>query len=168
MTASSQISQSSEPCEVSFYHLTQGDLDKSVAKLLEKVYEANHRSVLCVKTEDDITHFNKLLWTFSSLAFLPHGSAQDGDPTQQPVYLTTTPEAPNNATILATVNAETIVDTGLFKRCLDIFNGHDNDAVTKARQRWTQFKDAGHTLTYWKQDEAGRWYQEASSSPSSS
>ena len=155
-------------CEISFYHLTQGSLDKSVAKLLEKGFEAGHRSILVLDTQEELDHYNKILWTFSSLAFVPHGSDDDGDPAQQPLYLTTSLNTenprPNQATILATVNANTSLDTSGFKRCLDIFNGHDDDAVTKARARWKSFKAAGHKLTYWKQDENGRWFQEASSS----
>lgn len=151
-------------CEISFYHLTQGDLEKSVAKLLEKVYEAGHRSVLVLKNEDDMAQFNKLLWTFASMAFLPHGTTAEENPDQQPLLLSLTASHENNASILATVNASDHKDTAGFKRYLDIFNGHDDDAVTQARSRWKHYKDLGHKLTYWKQDDGGRWYQEAASS----
>lgn len=152
------------PCEISFYHLTQGDLEKSVAKLLEKVFESGYRSNLVVATDEELDRFNKLLWTFSSLAFLPHGTVDEEHAEAQPLLLSKSPDSRNGAAILATVNAETVPDLGQFKRFLDIFNGHDDDAVTKARERWKHFKTAGHKLTYWKQDEMGRWYQEASSS----
>jgi DNA polymerase-3 subunit chi len=40
---------------------------------------------------------------------------------------------------------------------LEIFDGNSDDAVAAARTRWKAHKDAGHELTYWKQDEGGRW-----------
>lgn len=148
------------PCEISFYHLTQGEIDKSTAKLLEKAYQANLKSVLVLNSDEEVEHYNKLLWTFASLAFLPHGTQKDKNPERQPVYLSKQPETINDPSIVATVNAKDAFDMGPFKRCLDIFNGHDNDAVTKARQRWKLFHNAGYKLTYWKQNESGKWFQE--------
>lgn len=143
--------------EISFYQLTQGSLEKSVAKLLEKVYLAGLKSVLFFETSEALDIYNKLLWTFSSKVFLPHGSKKEGQRDEQPLWLTTTFENPNGADVLACVEGSTITDFADFKRCLDIFNGHDDDAITGARKRWKAYKEAGHALTYWKQNESGRW-----------
>ncbi len=143
--------------EVSFYHLTQGSLEKSVAKLLEKVYLAGMRSVLLFENAETLATYNKLLWTFSSLTFLPHGSKSEGQPEEQPLWLSTEFENPNEASVLACVEGTQISAFKDFKRCLDIFNGHDDDAVKEARKRWKAYKEAGHELTYWKQNEKGRW-----------
>tara|TARA_R110002095_G_scaffold88639_2_gene77436 strand:+ start:2467 stop:2919 length:453 start_codon:yes stop_codon:yes gene_type:complete len=143
--------------DISFYQLTQGSLEKSVAKLLEKVYLAGLKSVLFFETNDALEIYNKLLWTFSSKTFLPHGSSKEGQSKEQPLWLTTIFENPNEADVLAYVEGSTISDFANFKRCLDIFNGHDDYAVTGARKRWKAYKEAGHTLTYWKQNEKGRW-----------
>jgi very-short-patch-repair endonuclease/DNA polymerase IIIc chi subunit len=48
-----------------------------------------------------------------------------------------------------------------FERILDIFDGNDVQAVAKARQRWTAYKDAGHGLSYLKQTQTGGWEQKA-------
>ncbi len=148
--------------EISFYQITQGSLEKSVAKLLEKVYEAGMKSVLKVGSTESLDSYNKLLWTFSSFAFLPHSAKGDKfKANRQPLYLSTDIENPNKATVLATVDGTQLESDseGMsnFKRCLDIFNGHDDDAVTKARSRWKYYKTKGYVLTYWKQDEKGRW-----------
>ena len=37
-----------------------------------------------------------------------------------------------------------------------MFSGHDPDAVTEARVAWKSLR-AGNELTYWQQDESGRW-----------
>lgn len=147
--------------EISFYQLTQGAMDKSVAKVLEKVQGAGLRSVMLFENPETLDAYNKMLWTFSSLSFLPHGSATDGaplnDPKQQPLWLTPTFENPNGADVVACVEGTLLPDVKTFKRCLDIFNGHDDDAVLQARKRWVHYKDLGCVLTYWKQSESGRW-----------
>ena len=143
--------------EISFYHLTSGQMEKSAARLLDKVYEAKMKAILLLKDQDELDRYDTVLWTFSSKVFLPHGSSKDGNPECQPVWLTTTLENPNNAEILVSTSGQQIEDFGKFKRCLDIFNGHDDDAVIKARKRWKYYKDSNHTLTYWKQNEKGVW-----------
>ncbi len=114
-------------------------------------------SVLLFKKTETLALYNKLLWTFSSLTFLPHGSKLEGQPKEQPLWLSTDFENPNQAEVVACVEGTQLLDFKDFKRCLDIFNGHDDDAVKDARKRWKAYKKAGHALTYWKQNEKGRW-----------
>jgi DNA polymerase-3 subunit chi len=35
------------------------------------------------------------------------------------------------------------------------------DALAEARSQWKALKEAGHAVTYWQQDENGRWSQKA-------
>ena len=51
-----------------------------------------------------------------------------------------------------------------FERCLLLFDGHDGDAVQAARDRWKVFREAGHDLSYWQQDDSGRWADKAAQS----
>ena len=46
-----------------------------------------------------------------------------------------------------------------FARVLDMFDGHDSEAVEAARARWRDLKDAGYELTYWQQTAQGGWEQ---------
>ena len=41
--------------------------------------------------------------------------------------------------------------------CCELFDGNDEDAVKAARARWSAYKADGHELTYFQQDEQGRW-----------
>jgi DNA polymerase-3 subunit chi len=42
-----------------------------------------------------------------------------------------------------------------------VFDGEDPDAVAAARERWSEAKAQGFTVTYWQTDDAGRWQQKA-------
>jgi len=45
-------------------------------------------------------------------------------------------------------------------RVVYMFSGHDPDAVTEARAAWRVLRD-GNEVTYWQQDEQGRWAKKA-------
>ena len=46
---------------------------------------------------------------------------------------------------------------GDYDRCLDMFDGRDETAVQAARDRFRAARDAGHEVTYWKQNDRGGW-----------
>jgi DNA polymerase-3 subunit chi len=48
-----------------------------------------------------------------------------------------------------------------FKRVFELFDGRDDEAVAAARGRWKSYKDGGHALSYWQQDDRGRWIKAA-------
>ena len=87
--------------------------------------------------------------------WLPHGTAADGDPDLQPIWLSTEPDALNGARYLFMVEGTETDRLTAFDRVFDLFDGNDPDAVAAARTRWKQAKSAGHSLTYWQQTEAG-------------
>ena len=47
-----------------------------------------------------------------------------------------------------------------YNRVVYMFSGHDPDAVTEARVAWKALQ-AGNELTYWQQDDGGRWVKKA-------
>ncbi len=147
--------------EISFYHMTKSPLEKSLPKLLEKVYGAGLRAVVISDTQERIDRLNALLWTYSSAAFLPHGTAKEGFPEDQPIWLTTESENPNNSSILVVTHGQRVKTEDSFKRVLDLFDGNDETQLKSARQRWKDYQQQGHALTYWQQDEQGSWIKKS-------
>lgn len=142
---------------VSFYHLQRTSLDRALPKLLEKVLESGRRAVVIAGSEEQVEALGAALWTYEQRSFLPHGSAADGHADRQPVYLTAADENPNGSDVLVLVDGAASANLGAFDRVLDMFDGHDAEAVEAARARWRDLKDAGHELTYWQQTERGSW-----------
>jgi DNA polymerase-3 subunit chi len=147
--------------EVGFYHLTRVPLERALPRLLEKALEAGHRIVVLAGSEERVEALNAALWTYDDEAFLPHGSARDGRAADQPIWLTAQVENPNGATLLALVDGAEPPDLTPYARCLNLFDGNDDDAVAAARQRWAALKAAGHALTYWQQTPSGGWEKTA-------
>lgn len=143
--------------DIGFYHLVRSPLEKALPKLLEKVLESGARAVVMAGSEERVESLAVLLWTYHPNSFLPHGTARDGKPEVQPIWLTERDENPNGATILVLTDGASSEQVERYARCLEVFDGGDAEAVTRARERWRVYKDAGHNLTYWQQTESGGW-----------
>ncbi|MDF1720221.1 MAG: DNA polymerase III subunit chi [Minwuia sp.] len=141
--------------DIAFYHLTRKPLETALPELLEKVVERGLKAVVRAATEERVATLNELLWTYRKDAFLPHGSAEDGNGEQQPIWLTRGTDNPAGARVLLLVDGVAAADLDEFDRCLDLFDGRDDDAVAGARDRWRAARGAGHSVTYWKQGERG-------------
>lgn len=146
---------------VRFYHMTRTTLEHALPQMLEKTLERGQRAVVRANSEARVEALSGRLWTYHDRAFLPHGTAKDGRAERQPVWLTVADEAPNGAEVLFLTDgamSERVADYAL---CVLLFDGRDEEALAQARGQWKDFKDAGHDVTYWQQDEGGRWSQKA-------
>ncbi len=139
--------------DIAFYHLQRSPLAAVLPKLLEKAVAAPFRILVLAPGEAEVEKLNTMLWTYDADSFLPHGSAKDGWPDRQPIYLTATQENPNASTMLVQTGGAEHGGLDTFTRVLDIFDGNDETALGAARVRWKRYRDAGHTLAYWQQKE---------------
>ncbi len=146
--------------EVRFYHLlTQ---EQAVPVILTKALSGGRRVVVRLADEDSMRHFDDVFWTCNPESFMPHGTSHDKHPEKQPVYLTTEAENPNNADMLVLCNFQTVPENiDQFSLCCDFLNGQNDLSVQAGRARWKEYKQAGHTVTYWQQTETGGWEQKA-------
>ncbi len=142
---------------VDFYHLTRSSLEAALPRLLEKVLDSGARAVVMASSSERIEALDGHLWTYNDRSFLPHGSRADGQPEQQPIWLSESDENPNRATILVLADGARSDRVADYDRCLEIFDGNDEHAVTEARQRWKIYKEAGHEVSYFQQTERGSW-----------
>ena len=147
--------------QIGFYHLTRLPLEQALPKLLEKALAVGLRVVVLVGSAERVAVLDDRLWTYTDESWLPHGSARDGDPESQPVWLTDHDENPNGATVMVACDGAMPGAVGAYARCLDLFDGNDPDAVAAARARWKQWKAEGHELVYYQQTERGGWEEKA-------
>lgn len=146
--------------DIRFYHLRTTALDRALPQLLEKILARGDRTVVMAGSVERVSALDDALWTYNERSFLPHGTARDGYPEDQPVWLTTEAENPNGAKVLVLTDGAT-GDVGGWSMVLEIFDGNSDDAVAAARERWKTHKAAGHELTYWKQNDEGKWEKAA-------
>ena len=150
-----------KPADVMFYHLERQPLDRVLPLLIEKTLERGWRAVIQAGSEERLEALDASLWTYSEDSFLPHGTAKSGHPSEQPVYLTTGDDTPNGAGVRFLIDgAEPATFVGM-TRLVCIFDGRDEQAVAAARRQWKAARAAGCSLTYWQQNDDGRWEKKA-------
>ena len=146
---------------VFFYHLERQPLDAVLPKLLATSLERGWRVVVQAASEERVEALASQLWGFDEESFLPHGSKADGFPELQPVWLTALDENPNNANVRFYVDGAAVGDITGLTRAVIMFDGNDGEAVEVARAGWKRFRADGHEVSYWQQDEQGRWQNRA-------
>ncbi len=153
--------------DVHFYHLQRQPLERALPMLLEKCLERGWRAVVQLPTEERVAAIDEALWTYSDESFLPHGTARDGDGAMQPVHLTAGADNPNAASARVFVEGSealpvlALPDCEPYERVLVVFDGGDAEQLAAARLQWSALKKAGHAVTYWQQNEDGRWDKKA-------
>ncbi|MFO1185043.1 MAG: DNA polymerase III subunit chi [Bauldia sp.] len=147
--------------EILFYHLERAPLEDVLPGLLEKCLERSWRVVVQAGSEERVIALDAHLWSYRDEAFLPHGTAREGNAAAQPIWLTSGDENPNSANVRFLVDGAKCDDMSAYHRVVQIFDSRDADAVSDARSAWKSAQASGHTVTYWQQGEGGRWVKKA-------
>ncbi|MFC6687609.1 DNA polymerase III subunit chi [Jhaorihella thermophila] len=145
-----------------FYHLTRRPLEQTLPVLLEKARAAGWRVAVRGADAARLAWLDEVLWRGPEEGFLPHGLAGGPHDADQPVLLTTARAAANDpACLMAVDGAEVDADeVRALERVCILFDGHDPDAVNRARAQWKALTGAGCAAQYWS-EESGRWEKKA-------
>ena len=145
-----------------FYHLTRRPLVDTLAMLVGKSLEQGWRVAVRGVHEEGLQALDKALWLGPEDGFLPHGLADGTHDADQPVLLTTSPEAGNGPQCVMSVHGARVeaAEVASLERVCVLFDGNDPEAVDHARGQWKALKDAGASAQYWS-EESGRWEKKA-------
>ena len=151
--------------ETLFYHLERRAIEEVLPELLERTLARNWRALVCCDSAERVQVLDTLLWTYREDSFLPHGCGGDGLASDQPILITTELELANHPHVLFLVGGVMPAwDHPEFEglgRIVLLFDGADSAMVTAARAAWKAAGAAGHAVTYWRQNPAGKWQKQA-------
>ncbi len=147
--------------DVRFYHMTRKRLEQALPEIAAKALDRQYRIVVKAGSRERLEVLDAALWTYDPASFLPHGLARDGFEADQPIWLTTGDDNPNGARMIILADGATCPDVGAYDLCCEFFDGQDDEAVASARTRWKDYKESGHTVSYYQQDDQGKWLQKA-------
>ena len=147
--------------EVFFYHLEAQPLKQVLPSIVARALERQWRMVIETSDPTRLSAISEMLWAAEDVAFLPHGVEGDADADRHPVWLTTTSSNPNNATVRVYLDGAMPLDLQALNRAVLMFDGNDEGALQSARVEWKKRKSEGHEISYWKQDENGKWKNQA-------
>ncbi len=148
--------------DIWFYHLDRSSLMEALPALLARSLDRGWRAVIQATSTERLEALDAALWAFDDASFLPHGTARDGDEDMQPVFLTLGTENPNRARIRFMVDGARVEDAlvqpeSVYDRIILLFDGKDEHQRADARAQWKALRANAHDVTYYQQDEDGRW-----------
>ena len=144
---------------IDFYHLQTSSLDQALPKLVLKAYETGKKIKIQIGNELRVDFINALLWTFDEESFIAHGTKKDGMADMQPVYISADNDNPNNATFLFLADGADLLPDNmhLFDRIFYLFDGHNENELTKARSAWKMCTQENTERHYWQQNTQAKW-----------
>lgn len=140
--------------EIGFYELSRTAAEAALPKLLGRTLALGERAVVVAGSEERLAALSTALWLSAEPDWLPHGDARSGHEAHQPIWLSTRIENPNGARFLFLLDGIE-ADAAPWARVFDLFDGNDDAARDAARARFRRHREAGHTLTYWRQTATG-------------
>ena len=143
--------------QVDFYQLGGSPLEQVIASIAEKVLAADGRLLVVSEDEVGLARLDRMLWDSGSTSFLPHGLAGGSDDARQPVLLSTSPDAPNNARNMLIADGAWRDAALSYDRSFYLF---DESTLEGARLAWKLLAGReGVERRYWAQTE-GKWKQQ--------
>jgi DNA polymerase III subunit chi len=147
--------------EVWFYHLERTTADAELPRLLQRGLERSLRMAVVTSTMDRVKEFSQKLWGLEDTVFIPHGFESEPHPEAQSIYLCTDDVTPNASAFNFYIDGAEPSSLDKLERASIMFDGTKEEALEQARALWRRFKSENATIRYWKQDEEGRWKDQA-------
>lgn len=147
--------------DVLFYHLTETKLEDALPALLEKCFERRWKVGIEMRDPERLEKLDQHLWTYREDSFLPHGVDAAEMAEAQPILLSVSSANGNGATVRFYIDGAVPELPLSYERVVFVFDGHDQGELETARGEWKRLKAEGHALTYWQQNNQGRWEKKA-------
>jgi DNA polymerase III subunit chi len=147
--------------EVWFYHLERKSVDDELPGLLQRGLERGVCMAVVTTSAERVKEISQKLWGVEDTAFIPHGFEGEPRPEEQPIFLSSDGTVPNAAGFRFYIDGSTPDAMTDIERASVMFDGRDEAAVQQARELWRRFKAEDVPIRYWKQDDEGRWRDQA-------
>jgi len=126
------------------FHFNAPDKLHYGGRLLRKIYRSGQRAVV-FGDPLAIAEFDRLLWTFSALDFIPHVSVGDPLADRTPVLLCSEPAETAHIDLLVNLSSSTPAFFSRFERLIEVVGTDETDRAA-ARDRWRFYKDRGYAV----------------------
>jgi DNA polymerase III subunit chi len=143
---------------VDFYQLAGSAPEAIIGRLAERLLAEDQRLLIVASDEGMLARLDRQLWDQGPTSFLPHGISGGGDDTEQPILLSTTPDAPNRARNMLIADGEWRDAALSFDRAFYLF---DEGTLQGARLAWKLLVGREGIERYYHAQEDGRWQEKS-------
>jgi len=129
-----------------------------IGALAEKVLDSDGRLLIIAEDEAQLARLDRILWDQGGTSFLPHGMAGGADDARQPILMSTSPDAPNQARNMLIADGQWREAALSYDRSFYLF---DDATLEGARLAWKLLAGReGVERRYWAR-EGGKWVRKA-------
>ena len=140
--------------QVDFYQMAGTPPEQVISSLAQKVLAADGRLLVIAEDEPFLARLDRMLWDQGTSSFIPHGLAGGSDDARQPVLLSTSPDAPNQARNMLIADGAWREAALSYDRSFYLF---DNATLEGARLAWKLLAGReGVERRYWAHENA-KW-----------
>ena len=144
--------------QVDFYQLAGTAPEGVIAGIAEKVLAGDGRLLVVAEDEAVLARLGRVLWDQGTSGFLPHGLAGGADDARQPILLSTSPDAPNQARNMLIADGTWREAALTYDRSFYLF---DEATLEGARLAWKLLAGReGVERRYWALQN-GKWVKKA-------
>ena len=144
--------------QIDFYQLSDTPAEQVIASLSEKVLEADGRLLIVAEDEGFLARLDRVLWDQGPASFLPHGLVGGADDARQPILLSSSPDAPNQARNMLIADGAWREAALTYDRSFYLF---DDRTLDEARLAWKLLSGRdGIERRYWAR-EGDKWVKKA-------
>lgn len=144
--------------QIDFYQLAGTPEDQVIASIAEKVLGSDGRLLIVAEEEAFLARLDRMLWDEGATSFLPHGIVGGSDDARQPILLSASPDAPNQARNLLIADGTWREAALTFDRSFYLF---DNTSLERARLAWKLLAGReGVERRYWARED-GKWQRKS-------
>lgn len=144
--------------QIDFYQLAGTPAEPVIVSIAEKVLEGNGQLLIVAEDEGFLARLDRMLWDTAPTSFLPHGLAGGPDDLRQPILLSTSPDAPNQARNMLIADGIWREAALTYDRGFYLF---DNRTLEGARLAWKLLAGReGIDRRYWARED-GRWIRKS-------
>ncbi|QJR14590.1 DNA polymerase III subunit chi [Usitatibacter palustris] len=130
---------------IDFYHYAE-DKQRFACRLAAKAFEQSKRVIAWSPDPQVLADFDRSLWTFQSIRFVPHCMLGAAVASETPVILAASGDELPHHDVLINLSDEEPPFFPTFERLLEIVSAGDEDKQ-RARGRYASYKKRGYEIT---------------------
>ena len=129
---------------IDFYSNAESKLQVA-CQIVAKAVREQLQVVVYAPDENVARSFDRMLWTYQAIGFVPHCLASDALSAETPVVIVLDASEPSHHHVLVNLHADSPPTFSRFERLIEIV-GADDDDRQLARSRFRFYRDRGYEI----------------------
>lgn len=125
--------------------MESGDKEHFTCRLVNKIFQKQHQVYVHAADAAQAGKLDQLLWTFSDLAFIPHGLPDDPQVAELPVIIGHGDPPEHQHEVLVSLSQEPPAFFSRFERVAEVVAASEEEKI-QARDRFRFYRDRGYAL----------------------